>query len=94
MGHDACRPRRERSSGFTNFSDLIALQSGNVGADILGRTFPRGTVFDPATTRQLAAGQMDPVTGSWRRRAPASCATLSPATASRPAVSDAERAAG
>jgi len=53
----------ERSSGFTNFSDLIALQSGTVGADILGRSFPRGTVFDPASTRQLVAGQIDPVTG-------------------------------
>ena len=53
----------ERNSGFTNFSDLIALQSGTVGADILGRSFPRGTVFDPASTRQLVAGQIDPVTG-------------------------------
>jgi hypothetical protein len=53
----------ERNSGFTNFSDLITGQSGTVGADVLGRTFPRGTVFDPATTRSLTAGQIDPVTG-------------------------------
>ena len=53
----------ERSSGFTNFADLIALQSGTVGADILGRSFARGTIFDPATTRQLLAGQVDPLTG-------------------------------
>ncbi len=53
----------ERSSGFTNFADLISLQSGTVGADVLNRTFPRGTVFDPATTRSLTAGQLDPVTG-------------------------------
>jgi hypothetical protein len=53
----------ERNSGFTNFSDLITGQSGTVGADVLGRTFPRGTVFDPATTRSLTAGQVDPVTG-------------------------------
>jgi carboxypeptidase family protein len=53
----------ERDSGFTNFADLISLQSGTVGADILGRTFPRGTIFDPATTRQLSAGQIDPRTG-------------------------------
>jgi hypothetical protein len=59
----------ERASGFTNFSDLISLQSGNVGTDILGRTFQRGTVFDPATTRQLAAGQVDPVTGMTATRA-------------------------
>jgi hypothetical protein len=59
----------QRSSGFTNFSDLISLQSGTVGADVLGRTFPRGTVFDPATTRQLQAGQVDPVTGVAATRA-------------------------
>jgi len=53
----------QRSSGFTDYSDLIGLQSGSVGADVLGRTFPRGTVFDPATTRELQAGQVDPVTG-------------------------------
>jgi len=59
----------QRASGFTDFSDLIALQSGNVGTDILGRTFQRGTVFDPATTRQLAVGQVDPVTGLTATRA-------------------------
>jgi outer membrane receptor protein involved in Fe transport len=53
----------QRSSGFTNYSDLITLQTGTVGADVLGRTFPRGTVFDPATTRPVTAGQIDPVTG-------------------------------
>ncbi len=53
----------QRSSGFSDFSDLISLQSGTVGADMLGRTFPRGTVFDPATTREVRAGQVDPVSG-------------------------------
>jgi hypothetical protein len=53
----------QKSSGFTDFSDLIALQSGNIAADALGRVYPRGTVFDPATTRQVQAGQIDPVTG-------------------------------
>ena len=53
----------ERSSGFTNFADLMTLQSGTLGADVLGRSFPRGTIFDPATTRLLQAGQLDPVTG-------------------------------
>lgn len=46
----------QRASGFTNFGDLISLQSGTVGADALGRTFPRGTIFDPATTRETAPG--------------------------------------
>src|SRR5947207_1759719 len=59
----------ERGSAFTDFSDLIGLQSGTVGADVLGRTFPRGTVFDPATTRQLQVGQIDPVTGLVATRA-------------------------
>jgi len=43
----------ERNSGFTNFSDLL----GNVGStrtDALGRTFQGGTIFDPATTRQIS----------------------------------------
>ncbi len=53
----------QRASGFTDFSDLISLQTGTVGADVLGRSFPRGTVFDPATTRPVTAGQVDPVTG-------------------------------
>jgi hypothetical protein len=59
----------QRNSGFTNFTDLISLQSGTVGADVLGRTFPRGTVFDPATTRSLQIGQVDPVTGLVATRA-------------------------
>jgi hypothetical protein len=53
----------ERASGFTDFSDLITLQSGSIAADALGRTYPRGTIFDPATTRAVTAGQPDPVTG-------------------------------
>src|SRR5213594_3206011 len=43
----------ERNSGFTDFSDLL----GNVGStrtDALGRTFQGGTIFDPATTRQIS----------------------------------------
>jgi hypothetical protein len=52
----------ERSNGYTNFSDLITGQSGTV-SDALGRTFPLGTVFDPATSRPVAAGVSDPLTG-------------------------------
>ena len=40
----------ERNSGFTNFSDLVMGQTGTY-TDALGRTFPAGTIFDPATTR-------------------------------------------
>jgi hypothetical protein len=52
----------ESSSGFTNLRDLISLQSGT-RTDLLGRIFPSGTVLDPATTRTITAGQVDPVTG-------------------------------
>jgi hypothetical protein len=50
------------SSGFTNLQDNIAGNSGTA-TDTLGRIFPHGTIFDPATTRQLPASGMDPVTG-------------------------------
>jgi hypothetical protein len=40
----------ERSSGYTNFSQLISLQSGNNKADAAGNVYPLGTILDPATT--------------------------------------------
>ncbi len=52
----------ENSSGFTNLQDLAALQKGTK-TDALGRIFPSGTVFDPATTRNITAGKVDPVSG-------------------------------
>jgi Carboxypeptidase regulatory-like domain/TonB dependent receptor/TonB-dependent Receptor Plug Domain len=52
----------ERSSGYTNFTELITGQSGT-RTDLLGRTTAVGQVFDPATTRTVTAGQVDPVTG-------------------------------
>lgn len=52
----------ERDSGYTNFQDLLAGQSGT-RKDLLGRTFPLGTIMDPATTRAIQAGKVDPVTG-------------------------------
>src|SRR5207249_4207117 len=55
--------QRQRDSGFTDFSDLITGQTGTRGPDLLGRTVPLGTIFDPATTRPVFAGQIDPVTG-------------------------------
>lgn len=39
----------ERSSGFTDFSDLVSLQTGSY-IDAQGKTYPAGTIFDPATT--------------------------------------------
>lgn len=66
----------ERSSGYTNLSELITGQEapGATQTDNLGRTFPLGTVFDPATTRPVVASQADPVTGIV---GPSSCPILS-----------------
>lgn len=52
----------ERLSGYTGFGDLIALQSGT-RTDALGRVFPVGTIFDPATSRAVTSGRIDPATG-------------------------------
>ena len=51
-----------QSSNFTNLQDLITYNSGTK-TDALGRIFPYGTVLDPATTRSVAAGAVDPVSG-------------------------------
>lgn len=50
------------SSNFTNLQDLITYNSGT-RTDKLGRIFPLGTVFDPATSRTVAPGAIDPVSG-------------------------------
>jgi len=50
------------SSGYNDFSDLFSQSTGNV-TDALGRGFRVGQIFDPATTRPVTAGQVDPVTG-------------------------------
>lgn len=50
------------SSGYTNLQDLITYNAGT-RTDGLGRTFSVGTVFDPATTRTVAANAADPRTG-------------------------------
>src|SRR6201992_4170203 len=53
----------ERNSGFTDLSDLITGQNGAPRTDGVGRSIPYGTVLDPATTRSVAAGAIDPVSG-------------------------------
>jgi len=45
----------ERSSGYTDFTELITGQTGTQ-TDLLGRTMPTGTILDPATTRAVAGG--------------------------------------
>jgi hypothetical protein len=48
------------SSNFTNLQDLFT--NGGINTDVEGRTFPHGTILDPATTRAVTAGVLDPYT--------------------------------
>ena len=50
------------NSGYTNLQDLIT-DNGGTRVDGLGRTFSVGTVLDPATTRTVANGAVDAITG-------------------------------
>jgi hypothetical protein len=53
----------ERASGYLNFSDLIAGQTGTY-TDAEKRVFPAGTIFNASTTRQLSAAGIDPLNGN------------------------------
>ncbi|HVU47180.1 MAG TPA: carboxypeptidase regulatory-like domain-containing protein [Terracidiphilus sp.] len=53
----------ERSSSYQNLQDILTQNAGTARTDILGRTIQRGTILDPATTRFVAAGTVDPVSG-------------------------------
>jgi Carboxypeptidase regulatory-like domain len=53
----------ETSSGYTNFQDLLGSTGTFNRTDLLGRSFENGQIFDPATTRSVTSGQVDPVTG-------------------------------
>src|SRR6202012_3386152 len=53
----------ERNSGYTNLTDVISGQGTSSRPDALGRQIPLGTILDPATTRSVAAGATDPVSG-------------------------------
>jgi hypothetical protein len=50
------------ASGPVNLQDYITGQSGTT-IDDLGRTVPKGTIYDPATARLVTKGVMDPVSG-------------------------------
>ncbi len=58
----ACTASSEFGSSFTNLQDNINFNSGT-DTDALGRVFPNGTILDPATTRTIPAGGVDPITG-------------------------------
>jgi hypothetical protein len=53
----------ERSSGYTDQSDVLTEHAGANRTDALGRTIPPGTILDPATTRSVVTGGVDPVSG-------------------------------
>ena len=55
----------EMASGYTNFADLAALQSGHL-SDATGTQYPIGTIFDPATTNRIGNGKYvrDPFPGN------------------------------
>jgi hypothetical protein len=53
----------ERNSGFTNLSDIITGQGTSSRTDSLGRSIPLGAILDPATTRAVTKGVVDPVSG-------------------------------
>jgi len=52
-----------RSSNYTDFSDTLRVNDGSTRTDILGRAIQKGAILDPATTRYVAAGATDPVSG-------------------------------
>lgn len=43
--------------------DFSALLGGQIGTDALGRPVLQGQIYNPFTSRQITAGQVDPVTG-------------------------------
>ena len=53
----------ERNSNYQNLQDILTQNAGAARPDILGRTIQRGTILDPATTRFVAGGTVDPVSG-------------------------------
>src|ERR1700761_494659 len=54
----------QRNSGYSNLSELVSANASSAPrSDALGRLIPVGTVLDPATTRSVTAGTVDPVTG-------------------------------
>src|SRR6266568_2264268 len=47
---------KERSSNYTDLSDILGFNNGLTRTDILGRAIQTGVILDPSTTRFVAAG--------------------------------------
>ncbi len=56
----------ERSSDYTNLTDILTQQAGAARTDILGRSIQRGTILDPGTTRFVANGTQRSRSQVWR----------------------------
>jgi Carboxypeptidase regulatory-like domain/TonB-dependent Receptor Plug Domain len=55
---------QERNSGYTDLTTLLLSNASSTPkTDLLGRSIPVGAVLDPASTRSVTAGQVDPVSG-------------------------------
>jgi len=52
-----------RTSGYADLSDTLAESDGTTRTDAIGRAIQKGTMLDPATTRFVANGAVDPVSG-------------------------------
>jgi len=50
-------------SPYHNLTDILKINDGTTRADLLGRAVQKGTVLDPSTTRFVASGAKDPITG-------------------------------
>jgi hypothetical protein len=54
----------QRTSRYANLTEIAAANaSATPRKDALGRSFPVGVVFDPATTREVLNGAVDPISG-------------------------------
>ncbi len=60
-------PTAQEQASFKQFSGYIDLSQlttqGGTQTDLVGRSFAAGTILDPATTRPVTKGNVDPVTG-------------------------------
>ncbi len=52
-----------QSSDFQNLTDIFGFNDGTTKPDLLGRQIQKGTILDPGTTRFVANGAVDPVSG-------------------------------
>ena len=57
------RDTTQPGGAYHNFTDVLKINDGTTRGDLLGRAVQKGTVLDPSTTRFVANGAADPITG-------------------------------